>query len=108
MGRHEVTAGRDQIEQAVALEVVQGESRNRAAAEQLSTVLGQAVDKGVLYLGYPVLTTADDRVDIDALLVTREHGLVALLLSDDLPARPRTGTRWSPNRTAYMRFWRAT
>lgn len=65
--------------------MVQGESRNRAAAEQLATKLGAAVDDGVLYLGYPVLATADDRVDIDALLVTREYGLVALLLSDDVP-----------------------
>ncbi len=70
----------------MALEVVQGESRNRAAAEQLAAALGQIVEAGVLYLGYPVLATADDRVDIDALLVTREHGLVALLLSDAVPA----------------------
>lgn len=72
----------------MTLEVVQGESRNRAVAEQLATVLGQTIDEGVLYLGYPVLATADDRVDIDALLVTREHGLVALLLSNDLPRSP--------------------
>jgi superfamily I DNA and RNA helicase len=72
----------------VALEVVQGQSRNRVVADRLATVLGQTVDEGVLYLGYPVLATADDRVDIDALLVTREHGLVALLLSDDLPQAP--------------------
>jgi len=67
------------------LEVVQGESRNRAAAGQLAAVLSSAVGEGVLYLGYPVLATADDRVDIDALLVSRAHGLVALLLSDEVP-----------------------
>ncbi len=76
----------------MALEVVQGESRNRAVAEQLASVLAKTVDEGVLYLGYPVLATADDRVDIDALLVTREHGLVALLLSDEVP---RTPEDWS-------------
>lgn len=78
-------------ERAVGLEVVQGESRNRAVAQQLATVLSTTVDSGVLYLGYPVLATADDRVDIDALLVTREHGLVAVLLGDDLP---RTAEDW--------------
>lgn len=75
----------------VALEVVQGESRNRAAAEQLASALSRVVDVGVLYLGYPVLATADDRVDIDALLVTREHGLIALLLSDKVP---RSAEEW--------------
>lgn len=73
----------------MALEVVQGESRNRAVAGQLASVLGQTVDNGVLYLGYPVLATADDRVDIDALLVTREPGLVVLILSGDLPRSPQ-------------------
>lgn len=72
----------------MGLEVVQGESRNRLVAQQLASVLRQTIDEGVLYLGYPVLATADERVDIDALLVTRKHGLVAILLSDDLPQSP--------------------
>jgi len=70
----------------MALDVVQGESRNRTAARVLADFLRHIVDSGTLYLGYPVLATADERVDVDALLVSREHGLVAFVLADGLPS----------------------
>ena len=35
--------------------------------------------------GYSVLATADERVEVDALLVSRDHGLVAFLLPDTVP-----------------------
>lgn len=38
---------------------------------------------GTLYLGYPVLTTADAKVFVDALLVSSTHGLVAFDVSFD-------------------------
>jgi superfamily I DNA and RNA helicase len=68
------------------LEVVYGESRNRAAAQALAAQLREVVTEGTVYLAYPVLATADERVEVDALLVTREHGLVAFLLADYSPA----------------------
>jgi len=43
------------------------------------------VSEGTVYLGYPVLATADVRVVVDALLVSRAHGLVAFLLAGSLP-----------------------
>ncbi|MFD8047675.1 DEAD/DEAH box helicase [Streptomyces chartreusis] len=67
------------------LEVVYGESRDRATASRLAEMLKPHVDNGTIYLGYPVLTTADDRVEVDALLVSRDHGLVAFLLADGQP-----------------------
>jgi superfamily I DNA and RNA helicase len=67
------------------LDVIYGESRNRGAAQTLATQLRAVVAEGTVYLGYPVLATADERVEVDALLVSREHGLVAFLLADDLP-----------------------
>ena len=69
----------------MALEVVYGASRNRSAARALVEQLRTAVEDGTVYLGYPVLATADERVEVDALLVSREHGLSAFLLADDLP-----------------------
>ena len=51
------------------LEVVRGESRNRLAAEALAAELRSVVSDGTVYLAYPVLATADERVEVDALLV---------------------------------------
>ena len=70
----------------MSLHVVHGESRNRTAAEGLAAHLRTVVDDGTLYLGYPVLTTSDQRVEVDALLVSQAHGLVAFLLADGLPS----------------------
>ena len=68
------------------LDIVRGESRNRVAAEELARQLRSVVVDGTLYLAYPVLATADERVEVDALLVSRDHGLVAFLLADESPA----------------------
>lgn len=69
----------------MALEVVHGQSRDRMAATALADILSPVVDTGTLYLGYPVLATADEKVVVDALLVSGDHGLVAFLLADALP-----------------------
>jgi len=69
----------------MSLEVVYGESRNRQAARNLSDELRKVVDSGTVYLGYPVLATADEKVEVDALLVGSEHGLVAFLLAEGTP-----------------------
>jgi hypothetical protein len=70
----------------MALEVVHGESRNRTAGRALAERLSGIVGAGTLYLGYPVLATADERVEVDALLVSQEHGLVAFLIADNIPS----------------------
>ncbi|WP_186817531.1 hypothetical protein, partial [Nocardia neocaledoniensis] len=67
------------------LEVVRGASRNRSAARSLADTLTDAVSDGTVYLGYPVLATADEKVEVDALLVSRQHGLVAFLIAEDVP-----------------------
>lgn len=50
---------------------------------------------GTIYLGYPVLSTADDRVFVDALLVSQEHGLAAFVLADGLPGKNGGWERFS-------------
>ncbi len=70
----------------MTLDVIYGESRNRLAASNFAQALQRVADSGTVYLGYPVLATADDRVDVDALLVSRSYGVAAFILSDKTPA----------------------
>jgi superfamily I DNA and RNA helicase len=70
----------------MSLDVIYGESRNRPAASELAEVLRGGLSSGTVYLGYPVLATADERVEVDALLVSLQHGVVAFLLADKAPA----------------------
>ncbi|KIU17726.1 DEAD/DEAH box helicase [Mycolicibacterium llatzerense] len=70
----------------MALEVVYGESRDRVAANRLAALLRPVVSDGTIYLAYPVLTTADERVEVDGLLVSESHGLVAFLVADAMPS----------------------
>lgn len=74
------------------LDVVYGESRNRTAAKALADLLRSFVDDGTVYLGYPVLATADERVEVDALLVSQQCGLVGFLLADEVPANEEDWT----------------
>ncbi|SFO49946.1 Superfamily I DNA and RNA helicases [Geodermatophilus obscurus] len=69
----------------MTLEVVYGESRHRNIARGLAEALDPAIEEGTIYLGYPVLSTADERVAVDAMLVSRDHGLVAFQVADVYP-----------------------
>lgn len=69
----------------MTLEVVHGQQDNRAAAAQLAELAAEHIDEGTIYLGYPVLATADDRVEVDALLVSQQYGLIAFRFADGLP-----------------------
>jgi len=72
----------------LALHVVHGGSRHRAQADRLAAVLQDIVVDGTVYLGYPVFTSVDrdQRIEVDALLISKAHGLVAFRLSDDEPS----------------------
>src|SRR5258708_36817018 len=69
----------------MTIEVVYGDSRNRVLAAQVAAAVQTVVDEGTIYLGYPVLATADERVSVDALIVSRQHGLIALQVADGTP-----------------------
>lgn len=69
----------------MALEVVHGPSANIEAAHELADLLDRELDEGTIYLGYPVLATADDRVEIDALLVSQARGLIAFRFAGLIP-----------------------
>lgn len=72
------------------LEIIHGNTSNPSATRELLEVLNELNPNGTLYVGYPVLALADDRVNVEALLVTERFGLVAFL-TETLPAEP-TGT----------------
>jgi superfamily I DNA and RNA helicase len=66
------------------LNTVFGENAGTMPAKSLMSELAKLNLSGTLYLGYPVLSTADSKVFVDALLVTDEHGLIAFDLSSKL------------------------
>lgn len=72
----------------MGLQVIRGESKNRPVGERLADRLEREGLEGDLYLGYPVLSTADERVQVDALLASEQHGVVAFQIADALPTSP--------------------
>lgn len=76
----------------MVLEIIRGESKNRAESEALADRLALRQLDGDLYLGYPVLSTSDDRVQVDALLVSAAHGLVAFQVARH---NPQTEAEWA-------------
>lgn len=71
------------------LDIVFGENAGTIPAQSLQAELQNLGVSGTLYLGYPVLSTADGKVFVDALLVSETHGLVAFDLSSSIQgARP--------------------
>ncbi len=70
----------------MGLDVVYGASRNMPGAMLLSSELQKTLSSGTVYLGYPIRSSADESVNVDALLVSREHGLVAFQLAREFAA----------------------
>src|SRR6266851_1258908 len=68
------------------LQVVYGQTKNKIVADKLVGALEPLGLEGTLYIGYPVLASADEPVSIDALLVSREHSLVAFIFEASVPA----------------------
>ena len=63
------------------MDIVFGENSSELEVDLLREALQDMDISGTLYLGYPVLSTADAKVFVDALLVSASHGLVAFDLS---------------------------
>ncbi len=84
------------------LEIVYGSSRDRIQAQALAERLAPVIENGTVYLGYPVLATADERVEVDALLVSQDHGLVAFLIAD---VPPTNADEWEATVAAQDRLY---
>ncbi len=59
------------------LDIAFGESRASPAVESLLASLSDLKLTGTLYVGYPLLNTIDGTLQVDALLTTLEHGVIA-------------------------------
>jgi superfamily I DNA and RNA helicase len=86
------------------VDVVYGEARNRAVAQNLAAELQGTASEGTIYLGYPVLASADESVDVDALFVSPDHGLVAFLLGGGAPV---DADQWSETVNSQDRLFAA-
>ncbi len=59
------------------MQVVFGSKRNPLAADGLIQALRPLGLTGTLYIGYPIVAAADEHIFVDALLTSKEHGVVA-------------------------------
>lgn len=69
------------------IDIVYGQSKKQTETTLLAKTISKLPLTGTLYLGYPVLPTADDKIAVDALLVSLEHGTVAFRLENTVPKR---------------------
>jgi hypothetical protein len=58
------------------LDVIFGEYRDRQTVQSFVQAIREARFTGTLYIGYPVLAIDDDRIDFDAILVSRDRGVL--------------------------------
>jgi superfamily I DNA and RNA helicase len=68
------------------LQVVYGQTKHKMVADRLVSALKPLGLDGTLYIGYPVLAQADEPVSVDALLLSKQHGLVAFIFEANVPA----------------------
>lgn len=73
------------------LDIVRGQTKKQVIAKQLVDAITPMNLTGTIYIGYPVLASADEKIEVDTLLVSREHGLVAFRLGDGPPSKDEVG-----------------
>ena len=76
------------------LDIIHGQTKNPQIATELRQMFDGSTLTGTLYIGYPVVATAHDSITVDALLVTEEHGLVALIFPTHIPASDGKVSEW--------------
>ncbi len=64
------------------MEIIRGSERKPVSTDTLVEIFENnfAESEGVLYTGYPVLSSSNESVSIDALMISRDHGIVAINL----------------------------
>src|SRR5260370_41195348 len=75
------------------LYVVYGQTKKKLIADKLVGVVEPLGLHGTLYIGYPVIASADEPITVDALLVSREFGLIAFAFETSLPGI-NEGEKW--------------
>lgn len=69
----------------MSIDIVRGRIRNYSAIDELLDKIKEISDndEGTLYLGYPLQANVEDKVTLDALLVTKKIGLIAFIIAED-------------------------
>jgi|GEM_PF-5021725 len=75
------------------LDTVCGETDQRDVASRLTEVLSGMRLDGSFYIGYPIIASADEKVIVDTLLLTEQHGLIAFIFSSSMPL-PNDPAAW--------------
>lgn len=71
----------------MSIDIVRGVVNNITAANEAVSVIGKLTDyTGTLYLGYPLSSTSESVITVDALLVTKEKGLTAIIFESNFDA----------------------
>ncbi|MCG3138944.1 MAG: hypothetical protein HJJLKODD_02816 [Phycisphaerae bacterium] len=70
------------------LEVVYGQTKNPIVTSQLVDLIGGLNVDGTLYIGYPVLSSADESIFVEALLICDQFGLVVFSIGNGLGQPP--------------------
>lgn len=66
----------------MSLTVIHGTTNKIGAVQELTRRVSEVVSDGILYIGYPVIATADESVAVDALLVSPQFGVAVFYLLD--------------------------
>lgn len=75
----------------MAIDIVRGAIKNPGASKDLVDAIN-ALHKeynGSLFLGYPLMATSESIVTIDALLITKEKGIIAFIFDDGSDSEER-------------------
>src|SRR5690242_18109009 len=86
------------------LQVVYGQTKNRVVADKLVNAIQPIGLDGTLYIGYPVLAAAEEPVTIDALLLSKQQGLVAFIFEPNVPT-PEASAAWDQLKNSQDRVY---
>ena len=63
------------------LDIIHGDTAYPQIASALAETFQSTPSDGTFYIGYPILSSADEKVNVDGLLITREHGIIAFVIT---------------------------
>lgn len=74
------------------LQVIRGANDKIAYSEKLVNILKSNNIEGIFYTGYPVIGGSDDRIKIDAILISKKQGLVIFNIEGKSDFKDKTDT----------------
>ncbi|MDA1051926.1 MAG: hypothetical protein O3C40_15780 [Planctomycetota bacterium] len=77
------------------IDVVHGQPLTPGAISSVVSQIKEHPIDGTLYLGYPVLSTVEENLILDALLVSKQRGVVAFASEAEMPPVDEAETFWA-------------